>query len=174
MWSKILRHFTLCEFHQKVIELHFVNQVRGIPIGNHLICPTTRNEKDGKFQCLPLEPDVFKPKLPSPFRISNGINFNFDTGQLRHLEECLLNPKNKRQRSEFCGVPECVTHWKSSCQFSSKRGILAVSLWLKREINQVCLSSKLRSIQSISKINSLFPTWQVLKMCIPLISHFLQ
>ncbi len=66
-WSKISGNFTLHGFHPKDIELLFVNQIRGIPIGNCHFCPTTRNVKDRGFQCLSLGPDAFKPKPPSPF-----------------------------------------------------------------------------------------------------------
>ncbi len=40
-WSEISAHFSFCEFHPKDVEIIFVSQSRGIPIGNNPISPTT-------------------------------------------------------------------------------------------------------------------------------------
>lgn len=82
-WSEISHHFTFCEFHPEAIEILFVNQIRGILIGNNPIRPTTQNKTDGGFQCSSEGPVVFKPDLPNPFQKRNRNCFDFEIIKLR-------------------------------------------------------------------------------------------
>ncbi len=87
--SEISNHFSFCEFHPEDVKILFVNQIRGIPIGNNPISLTTRNEIDGRFQCSSAGHDVFKPALPSPFQKRSRNCFDFETIKLRVSSESL-------------------------------------------------------------------------------------
>ncbi len=98
-WSEILDHFSFREFHPDEVEILFVNQIRGIPIGNNPICPTTRNEIDGGFQCSSAGPDIFKPDLPNPFQKRYRNCFDFESIKLCDSSEffsrLFIKPKKK-------------------------------------------------------------------------------
>ncbi len=63
-WSDVDQHFNLISFGTDDIELKFVNQVSGIPIGNKPICLSVRNVIDGGLQSSIFGPDVFDPEVP--------------------------------------------------------------------------------------------------------------
>ncbi len=50
------------------MKLLFVNQVRGTPIGNIMICNTSGSEVDGGIQCSNDGPDVFNLKVLFPIQ----------------------------------------------------------------------------------------------------------
>ncbi len=64
-WSDISFHFTLQELSPDGMELVFVNQVRGIPIGNDPISDNTRNSRDSGIQCSSSGPNIFSPQILS-------------------------------------------------------------------------------------------------------------
>jgi len=82
-WSEISAHFLLREFNANDIEFIFVNQIRGIPIGNSPISPSTRNKSDGGIQCSSSGPDVFSPQIQSPFQNHARVTFKFDRLKLK-------------------------------------------------------------------------------------------
>ncbi len=61
------------------MELVFVNQVRGISIGNNPILDNTRNCSDGKIQRSSSRPDIFFPKIQSIAGNQEREHFNFDS-----------------------------------------------------------------------------------------------
>ncbi len=65
-WCDISHHFSYREFTSNSLQLLFVNQVRGTPIGNLPICNTCRSEIDGGIQCSVDGPDLFIPIVPFP------------------------------------------------------------------------------------------------------------
>ena len=86
-WSDIAHHFIYKVFSCDSVELLFVNQVRGIPIGNLPISDNCRSEVDGGIQCSVDGPDVFKPTVPIPsWKNHSELENLFDSIELQYDE----------------------------------------------------------------------------------------
>jgi len=69
------------------LQLLFVNQVRGIPIGNLPLCNTCRSEVDGGIQCLVDGPDLFNPMVQFPICCNpSQLEILFDSIKLWYNE----------------------------------------------------------------------------------------
>ncbi len=143
-WSKISTYFLLREFNANDIELIFVNQIRGIPIGNSPISPSTRNKSNGGIQCSSSGPDIFSLQISSPFQNLARVCFKFDKLKLKETlfqqSKIYVRSKqqNKRMRSEqLCkgnsAHDRLIDCWKSSCKFSTKRGIVGSYLVVEKK-----------------------------------------
>ncbi len=129
-WDDISSHFTLREIDPGNVEIVFLNQVRGIPIGNNPVSENTRNCSDGGIQCSSDGPDIFSPNVPTFSRNDNRSRFSFDSVQIgvddvAFSDVFVANTKNKRRRSQIAAkirtdAPEAVHRWNKRCNFTVK------------------------------------------------------
>ncbi len=91
-WSDIAHHFRYRELLGDSLQLLFVNQVRGTPIGNLPICNTCRRDIDRGIQCSVDGPDVFNPKVPFPICCNpSQLEIPFDSIELLYDEVSFSN-----------------------------------------------------------------------------------
>ncbi len=133
-WDDVSSHFTLREFDPKNVESVFLNQVRGIPIGNNPVSENMRNCSDGGIQCSSSGPDIFSPSVPSFSRNDNRSTFSFDSVRIggddvAFSDAFVANTKNKRRRSQIASkirtdALEAVHQWNKRCNFKVKNTLL--------------------------------------------------
>ncbi len=123
------------------LQLLFVNQVRGIPIGNLPICNTCRSEVDGGIQCSVDGPDLFNPTVLFPVCCNQSqLETLFDSIELRCDEvpffktyfenmnvKRRLKKINERVRSD---APQIVKDWNNHASYSTRSNQMGSFLWL--------------------------------------------
>ena len=130
-WSDIAHHFHYKSFSIDSVQLLFVNQVRGILIGNLNISNNCRNEVDGGIQCSVDGPDLFNPTVPKPScKNQSELEKLFDSIELQYDEvpfsktyfengnlKRRLKKINERVRSD---APKVVKEWNNHASYSTR------------------------------------------------------
>ncbi len=83
-WTDLSHHFQLEKLETEEIELLFIYQVCGIPIGNKPICSSIKNVVNGGMQSSKFGPDVFDSDIPKS-KSGGKERFNFDTLKLSNI-----------------------------------------------------------------------------------------
>lgn len=91
-------------FLQKIQKLFFLNQVRGIPIGNDPVSKHTRSCSNDQIQCSSHGPNIFSPPVPTFSRNENRLHFSFNSVAIIKVNvpfvgAFVANNKNKRHWS---------------------------------------------------------------------------